>query len=62
MTDGSVTRQTSTDQNGRFSFADVAAGRTYTFTATKKRVEFSNGTQTIFVGGDITNLTFNALP
>ena len=63
LIDGSgATRTALTNPFGYFRFDDVEAGQTYIISVQSKRYQFANETQVVFVGDEITDLTFNALP
>ncbi|MEP6923318.1 MAG: choice-of-anchor Q domain-containing protein [Pyrinomonadaceae bacterium] len=57
-----VIKYASTNPFGYFRFAEVATAQTYTLNVRHKRYQFSNETQVVFVGDEISNLIFNALP
>ena len=51
-----------TNPFGYYTFSEVQAGQTYTFTVAKKEYEFIFPTQTFFVGFDREDLNFIAMP
>lgn len=63
LTNGSgATRQTLTNAFGYFRFDDVEVGQIYIISVNSKRFQFANNTRVLFVGDEITDLIFNALP
>ena len=57
-----TTRTAITNSFGYFRFDAIEAGQTYIISAFHKRFQFINQTQVVFVGDEITDLGFNALP
>jgi hypothetical protein len=57
-----ATRTAITSSFGYYRFDEVEVGQTYIVGVRSKRYQFSNQTQVVFVGDEITDLTFNALP
>ncbi len=63
LTDPSgATRRVISTSFGYFRFDDVEAGQTYVVSVQSKRYQFSNSTQVISVGDEISDLVFTALP
>ncbi|CAN5262307.1 hypothetical protein BH10ACI1_BH10ACI1_23780 [soil metagenome] len=51
-----------TNSFGYYRFDDVVVGETYIISVNSKRFQFANQTQVIFVGEEITDIVFVALP
>ena len=63
LTDGSgAIRGALTNSFGYFRFDDVEAGQVYIISIESKRYQFANPIQVVYVGDEITNLNFIALP
>ena len=56
------TRQAITNSFGYYNFDEIHVGETYIISVSHKRYQFVNQTQVVFVGDEITDLNFNALP
>lgn len=56
------TRSAITNSFGYYRFEDVEAGQSYTISVSSKRYQFVDSTRVIFVGDEITDIDFNALP
>lgn len=63
LTDGGgVVRSALTNGFGYFRFDDVEAGQTCIISVQSKRFQFGNPVQVVFVGDEVTDLVFVALP
>lgn len=61
MTDVTGVEQiTFTNQFGYYQFADVAAGKTYIFSVTKRGYQFADNPRVLFAGEDLTDADFKA--
>ncbi|MEP6848396.1 MAG: carboxypeptidase-like regulatory domain-containing protein, partial [Acidobacteriota bacterium] len=59
LSDPSGTTQTAvTNSFGNFRFQGVQAGQAYLAAARSKKYQFAEPTQTVYVGGEVTDLAF----
>jgi Carboxypeptidase regulatory-like domain len=55
-------RYTTTNNFGNYRFDTLESGQSYVLSVSSKRYQFADATQTIFVGEDLTDVDFTALP